>query len=101
MYKRIFPKNATLERARGLYQTHKDFIHLSKFRPVIDVTSSTHHPAGEYLSKMFKSLTINDYNVKDSFNDVNCIKNISPEIFDEGCSFASFDFETLLPNVSL
>ena len=72
-------------------------MHLSKFWLIIDATSSTHYPAGEYLSEIFWQLTNNDYNLKDFFNAVNWIKNISPEILGEGYSFASFDVETLFP----
>ena len=46
VYRISRPKNASLERAHGLPKTQKDFIHLFKFRPIIDGTSSTHYPAG-------------------------------------------------------
>ena len=31
----------------------------------------THYPAGQYLSEIFQPLTINDYNIKDSFDAAN------------------------------
>ena len=86
-YKRIRSKNARLARAHGTPKIYKDFVHLPKFRPIIDTTGSTHYHVGQYLSETFQPLTINDYYIKDSFDAGNRIKNISKELYDEGYSF--------------
>ena len=71
VYKRICPKNARLARVHGLTYIHKDFVHLPKFQPIIVTTNSTHYRVRQYLSTIFQPFTINDYNIKDSFDIVN------------------------------
>ena len=61
----------------------------------------THYHVGQYLSKIFQLLTINDYNTKDSFDDGNQIKNIPKELFDAGYRLVLFDVESLFTNVPL
>ena len=101
VYKRIRPKNVRLARAHGTPKINKDFIHFPKFWPIIDTTGSIHYHVEQYLSKIFQPLTINDYNIKDSFDAGNQIKNIPKELFIEGYRFVLFDVESLFTNVPL
>ena len=100
-YQRNRPKNARLARAHETPKIHKDFVHLPKFRPIINTTGLAHYHVGQCLSEIFQPLTINDYNIKDSFDAVNWIKNIPKELFDEGYRFVSFDVESLFTNAPL
>ena len=87
--KRICPKNARLASAHGAPKIHKDFVHLPKFRPIIDIAGSTYYHVRQYLSEIFQPFTTNDYNIKDSFDAANRIKNIPKKLFDEGHRFVS------------
>ena len=44
------------------------------YRYYRDTTGSTHYHVRQYLSEIFQPLTINDYNIKDSFDAVNRLK---------------------------
>ena len=46
-------------------------------------------------------LTINDYNLKDTFDAVSAIKTNPQDLFDQGYCFVSFDVESLFTNVPL
>jgi hypothetical protein len=54
------------------------------------------------LSKLLWSfLTLNEHKLKDSFDAVNRIHNISPTLFSEGYRFVSFDVTSLFTNIPL
>ena len=101
MCKRICPKNERPAKAYGLLKIQKDFVVLSKFQPIADTESSAFLFVGHCFSKILQSLTINDYNIKDSFNAVIRIKNIPQERFDKGYWFLSFYVDSLFTNVLL
>ena len=50
---------------------------------------------------MLSPLTQNEYSVKDSFEAVNRIRSIPPELFDEGYHYISFDITSLFTNIPL
>ena len=50
---------------------------------------------------LLNPLTHNDHTVKDSFEAVNRIHNIPPELFDQGYRYVSFDVTSLFTNVPL
>ena len=58
----------------------KDFVHILKFLSIIDAASIWMFE--QYLSKIFQPPTIYDYNMRDSSNVVNRIKNIPPDLSD-------------------
>ena len=77
VYKRTRPENGRLAKAHGLRKIQKDFVHILKFCPIMDVASIW--VLEQYLSKIFQPLTVYDYNMKDSSDVVNRIKNIPPD----------------------
>ena len=95
------PMSAHLGRAHGLPKIHKTFENLPSFRPIIDTTNTPHYGIGKFLSNMLQPLTINEYTVKDSFEAVNRIHAIPPELFEQGYRYVSFDVTSLFTNVPL
>ena len=53
------------------------------------------------LTEFLNPLTQNKFIIRDSFDAANKIKSVSPEVFDDGYIFASFDVESLFTNVPL
>ena len=53
------------------------------------------------LSSLLNHLTINDYNLRDSFHAVSEIKSIPQNVFEEGYRFVSFNLVSLFTNVPL
>lgn len=95
------PVAANHGRAHGLPKTHKPFESLPKFRPIVDTTNTTHYGVGKFLSQLLQPLTQNDFNIQDSFDAVDRIRNVSDELFDQGYRWVSFDVESLFTNVPL
>jgi hypothetical protein len=100
-YKDIRPQSTRPARAHGLPKTHKHFDHLPSFRPIIDTTGTAYEFVAKYLSKLLYPLTFNEHKLKDSFDAVNRIHNISPTLFSEGYRFVSFDVTSLFTNIPL
>ena len=88
-----------LGRAHGLPKTHKAYANLPSFRPTIDTTSTPYYNIGKFLSSLLQPLALNDYNLKDSFDAVERIRSIPPELFDDDYQFVSFDVQSLFTNV--
>ena len=74
---------------------------LPSFRPIIDTTNTLHYSVGKFLTCLLSPLTQNESSVKDSFEAVNRICSIPPELFDESYCYISFDVTSLLTNVPL
>ena len=55
----------------------------------------------EFLTELLTPLTHNEFVLKNSFDAVAKIHNIPPQLFDNGCIFASFDVTSLFTNVPL
>ena len=99
--KQMRPTGGNRARARGLPKIHKDYDSLPKFRPIIDTIGTPYHGIGKFLKNLLNPLTQNEYTVKDSFEAVNKIRNIPPELFEQGYSYVSFDVESLFTSVPL
>lgn len=95
------PKFAHIGRAHGLPKIHKDYQDIPPFRPIVDTTNTPHYGVAKYLSKLLNPLTMNDYSVKDSFEAAKRIQGISPQLFNQGYKFISFDVSSLFTNVPL
>ena len=80
---------------------HKTYTDIPLFRPIVDTTTTPHYNVGKFLSSLLNPLTINEYNLTDSFEAVSGIKAIPQNLFDEGFRFVSFDIESLFTNVPL
>ena len=100
-YKTIRPKNARPARAFGNPKTHKVYEKIPKFRPVIDTTGTSHYSVGKYLSNLLNPLQHNDHSLRDTFDAADRIRNIPPELLEEGYRFVSFDVESLFTSVPL
>ena len=100
-YKFLRPKAPHFGRAHGLPKTHKPFLSVPKFRPIIDTTNTPHHDVGKFLSNLLNPLTLNDYTLRDCFESVDAIKAIPEHLFSEGYRYVSFDVESLSTNVPL
>ena len=98
---KIKPRAAHVSRAHATPKTHKPFVQLPKFRPIIDTIGSPYYGVGKYLTTLLNPLTLNDYVVKDSFEAAEKIRQIPPELFNQGYTFISFDVESLFTNVPL
>ena len=101
VFKTLRPKNAKSARAHGLPKTHKRYVNLPPFRPVIDTIGTTHSQIGKYLCEILKPLSTNEFTLKDSFDAADRIRNISPTDFENGYQFVSFDVVSLFTNVPL
>ena len=73
----------------------------TSFRPIVDTTNSPHYGLGKYVSSLLNPLTQNDYSVKDTFEAVNKIRSIPPELFEQGYRYYSLDVVSLFTNVPL
>ena len=93
------PKASQVERAQGLPEIHKSYNTLPSFRPIIDTTNTPHYGVGKFLTRLLSPLTQNESSVKDSFEAVDRIRSIPPELFDEGYRYISFDVTSLFKNV--
>ena len=80
---------------------HKSYDMLPSFRPKVDKTNTPHYGIGKYLSSLLNPLTHNDYSVKNTFEAVNKISFIPPELFEQGYHYYSLDVVSLLTNVPL
>ena len=63
-------------RMHGLPKIRKDSTDSSKFRPIIDSTGTSHCLVGKYLANLLNLLTINEFFIKDSFEEISGIKDI-------------------------
>ena len=82
-YKMMFPKNAKIGRAHGSAKVHKEFTRIPPLRPIVDTIGSTHYGIGKFITALLNPLTLNDYNLKDSFDAADKIKMIPDHLFDE------------------
>ena len=102
VFKEIRPENAKIARAHGLPKVHKDFDCVPPFRPIIDTTGSTHYGVGKYITNLLHPLTQNDFSLKDSFDAVERIQNISRHLLNnDDYTLISFDVVSLFTNVPL
>ena len=82
--KQMRPKFSEIGRAHRLPKIHKQFFKVPSFRLIVDTTNTPHNGVGKFLTNLRNPLTQNDYTVKDSFETVNMIRKIPPELSDEG-----------------
>ena len=69
--------------------------------PIIDTTTTPHYNVGKFLASLLNPLTLNQFNLNDTFDAVSAIKAIPSGLFDEGYRFVSFDVVSLFTNVPL
>ena len=86
-------------RVHGLPKMHKTFTNISKFRPIIDTTGTSHYLAGKYLAQLLYPLTNNEFTSKDWFEAINRIQDIPSSLFVNGYKYVSFDVKSLFTNV--
>ena len=60
-----------------------------------------YHGIGTFLKNLLSPLTQNEYTVKDSFEAVNKIPKIPPELFEQGYSYVYFNAESLFTSMPL
>ena len=96
LYNKLRPTGSTIPRLYGLPKVHKDGVPL---RPILYVNNSPYHAIAKWLNGILdpirKSLSI--YSVKDTFEFIECIKNINVK----GKSMLSLDVISLFTNVPL
>ena len=100
-YKMMYPKNAKIGRAHGSAKVHKEFVRIPPLRPIVDTIGSTHYGVGKFITSLLNPLTLNGYNLKDSFDAAEKIKTIPDHLYDEGFKLVSFDVKSLFTNVPL
>ena len=99
--KEMRPKFVQIARAHGLPKTHKSYDTLPSFQPIVDTTNSPYYGIGKYLSSLLNLSTHSDYSVKDTFQAVNKICSIPPELFEQGYCYYSMEVVSLFTNVPL
>ena len=67
-FKHTRPKTTSFGRADCMPKTHKSFKDLLAFWPIVDTTATPHYNVGKFLSSLLNPLTMNDYNLRDSFH---------------------------------
>ena len=95
------PKLAQIGVARGLPKTYKKCEVLPPFRPIVDTANAPYQDIAKFLANLLNGLTLNDFTVKDSFDDANKVQEIPKELFDSGYKFVSFDITSLFTNEPL
>ena len=99
--KQMTLKFTEIGRAHGLPKIHKQFFKVPSFRTIVDTTNTLHYGVSKFLTNLLNPLTQNDYTVKDSFEVINMIHKIPPELFDGGYRYFSFDVTSLFTNFPL
>ena len=94
------PKFAQIGRAHRLPKIHKEFLKVPSFQPIVDTTNTPHCGVSKFLTNLLNPLTQNEYTVKDSFEAVNMIHKIPPELLIKGIDIFLFDV-TLFTNAPL
>ena len=94
------PKFAQTGRAHRLPKIHKEFLKVPSFQPIVDTTNTPHCGVGKFLTNLLNPLTQNEYTVKDSYEAVNMIHKIPPELLIKGIDIFLFDV-TLFTNAPL
>ena len=79
----------------------KNLPHLLPFCPIVGTTSSGYYNVGSFLTELLTALTHCEFVLKDSFGAAGKIRNIPPQLFDNGYIFASFDGTSLFTKVLL
>ena len=82
-FKFMRPQAASFGRAHGAPKTHKDFTDLPTFRSMVDTTTTPHYNVGKFLALLLNPLTLNQFNLNDTFDAVSKIKAIPTGLFDE------------------
>ena len=100
-YKMMYPKNAKIGRAHGSAKVHKEFTRIPPLRPIVDTIGSTHYGVGKFITSLLNPLTLNEYNLKDSFDAADKIKMIPDHLYDEDYKLVSFDVKSLFTNIPL
>ena len=95
------PKSSRLGRAHGLPKIHKIYTNIPSFSPIVDTTGTAHYGVGKYLSNLLNPLTLNEYSLKDSFEEMQRIHSIPTDLFTQGYRYVSFDIVSLFTNVLL
>ena len=95
------PKFAQIAKAHGLPKIHKSCSMLPSFRLIVDTTTTPYYGIGKYLLSLLNPLTHNDYSVKDTFEAVNKIRSIPPELIEQGYRYYSLDGVSCFTDVPL
>ena len=96
-----WPKFAQIGRAHGLPKVYRHFFKVPSFRTIVDTTNTPHYGVRKFLTNLLNPVTQNEYTAKDSFEAVNIIHKIPPELFDQGYRYFSFNVTSLFTNVPL
>ena len=94
------PIFSQIGRAHGLSKIHKQFLKVPSFRPVVDTTKTPHYGVRKFLTNLLNPLTQNEYTVKGSFEAVNMIREIRPELDQDYRNLPS-DVTSFFTNVPL
>ena len=95
------PKNSKPVRPYGLQKIHKIFNNNQKFRPIINITGSSHYLAGKFLTQLLYTLINNEFTLKDLFEDVHWIYDTPPSLFVNRHKYLFFDVKSFFTNVPI
>ena len=94
--KQMTPKFSQIGRTQGLPNIHKQFFKVPSFRLIVDTTNTLYYGVGKFLINLLNPLTQNDYTVKGSFEAVNMVHKIPPELFHGDYRHFSFDVNIII-----
>lgn len=74
---------------------------MPRFCPIVGTTSSCCYNVGSFLTELLTPLTHNEFATQDFFDTPAKVRNIPPQLIDDGYMFASFDVIILFTNMPL
>jgi len=97
LYEKLNPTGTQPSVLYGLSKIHKPAINnIPKLRPILSAINSPTYKLSQYLNKLLKPFTVNEYTVKDSFSFAKDIQSCSTSHF-----MASLDVDSLFTNIPL
>jgi len=96
-YEAIRPVGTQPSVLYGLGKVHKTLVNnVPKLRPILSAINTPTYKLSQYLNKLMKPLTTNEYTAKDSFSFAEDIR-----LQDSAKSMASLDVDSLFTNITL
>ena len=97
----MHPKFGKIARSHSLPKIYKSYEMLPSFRRIADTTNTTCYGLDIYLLPLINSLTHNYYSAKNTFEVVNKIHSIPPELLEQEYCYNSSDVASVFTIVYL
>ena len=97
LYEKLNPTGTQPSVLYGLSKVHKPAVNnIPKLRPILSAINSPTYKLSQYLNKLLKPFTINEYTVRDSFSFATTVQSCDTSQF-----MASLDVDSLFTNIPL